>query len=155
MFKYYEAKSLDKLLEERSLNSEQKRSIFKQVLMGVADAHQNNIVHRDLKPANILVENSGNVRLIDFGISKFKGSGLTVSGVIIGTLPYMAPELNFSQRSNPISSPVTTQPTKKSEMVTLIEQAFNGTKSSSKPKPVTVSSPSSPDLKEQLDRLFG
>lgn len=93
LFKYYPGKSLDKLLEEGSLTSSQKKEIFKQALFGVADAHLCNIIHRDLKPANILVEDSGNVRIIDFGISKFKGKGLTVTGAIMGTLPYMAYEL--------------------------------------------------------------
>lgn len=93
LFDYFPGKSLDQVLEERELSSAQKKSIFKQILIGVADAHRCNIIHRDLKPANILVGDDGTVKLIDFGISKFKGKGLTVSGAIIGTMPYMAPEL--------------------------------------------------------------
>jgi serine/threonine protein kinase len=53
----------------------------------------------------------------------------------------------------PISSPVTTETSEKSEIVTLIEQAFIGTKLS--PKPKTINPSNSPDLKEQLDKLFG
>lgn len=93
LFQYFEARTLETILAEGGLSSDQKRSIFRQTLIGVADAHRHNIVHRDLKPANILVNTKGFVKLIDFGISKFKGKGLTMSGALIGTLPYMGPEL--------------------------------------------------------------
>jgi serine/threonine-protein kinase len=95
--KYYRGRSLDKLVEEGvHLRKKQKRRIFKQVLMGTRDAHRCNVIHRDLKPANVLVEDEGHVRLLDFGISKFKGKNLTISGDILGTPPYMAPELIIS-----------------------------------------------------------
>jgi serine/threonine-protein kinase len=93
VFEYFQGISLDKLLEEGTLTKNQKKNIFNKVLMGVSHAHHNNVVHRDLKPANILVGEDEQVKLIDFGISKFKGGGLTKSGEIIGTLPYIAPEL--------------------------------------------------------------
>jgi serine/threonine-protein kinase len=93
LFEYYPAQSLDKLLETGTLTGTQKQTIFQQTLLGVSDAHRCNIVHRDLKPSNILVGSDGNVKIIDFGVSKFKGKNLTISGEIIGTIPYMAPEL--------------------------------------------------------------
>ncbi len=93
LFDYFPCKTLDDLLSSSKLSSDQKKSIFKQILVGVADAHRCNIIHRDLKPDNILVGDDGTVKLIDFGISKFKGKGLTISGAIIGTLPYIPPEL--------------------------------------------------------------
>jgi len=80
-------------LPEGTLSDAQKRDIFGQTLIGVSEAHSCNLIHRDLKPGNILIGESGQVKLIDFGISKFKGRGLTKTGEIVGTVPYMSPEL--------------------------------------------------------------
>ncbi|HTJ45061.1 MAG TPA: protein kinase [Kofleriaceae bacterium] len=71
--------------------------IMKQVLSGLAHAHDLEIVHRDVKPANIMIsEKTGlgdTVKILDFGLARLRGSsaGLTV-GMAIGTPSYMAPE---------------------------------------------------------------
>lgn len=93
LFAYFPGKPLDELLEKKSLNNQQKQKIFQQILLGTAAAHKCNIIHRDLKPANIIVGADGQTKVIDFGVSKFKGKNLTLSGEIIGTPPYMAPEI--------------------------------------------------------------
>ncbi|BAZ38982.1 serine/threonine protein kinase [Calothrix sp. NIES-4101] len=93
LFEYFAGKSLDKVLAVGSLSSLQKRNIFQEILIGVGDAHRCNIIHRDLKPANILVSDAGQVKLIDFGISKFKDYRLTGDRELFGTLPYLAPEI--------------------------------------------------------------
>ena len=72
----------------------------------LAVAHAAGIVHRDVKPANILVEDSGAVHLVDFGIAT-QGSGdeagLTVPGTVIGTIRYAAPERLDGGESTPQS----------------------------------------------------
>jgi pSer/pThr/pTyr-binding forkhead associated (FHA) protein len=70
-----------------------------QVLRGLEQAHQNGFVHRDIKPENILIANTAEgltVKISDFGLAKsFRGvglSGLTFSGEMRGTVPFMPPE---------------------------------------------------------------
>jgi len=54
--------------------------------------HTQKIVHRDLKPENVHITPNGNVKLMDFGISKKEGMDLTRTGFMVGTPYYMAPE---------------------------------------------------------------
>ena len=61
------------------------------------DAHQRGFLHRDLKPGNIVLTDSGRPKILDFGLARFLGGGMatgkiTQTGVIVGSLPYMAPE---------------------------------------------------------------
>src|SRR5690606_20287333 len=74
--------------------------IIGQACDALAAAHEHNIVHRDLKPDNIFVlprgeEEADFVKVLDFGIAKFResgGSGMTRTGMTMGTPNYMAPE---------------------------------------------------------------
>ena len=67
--------------------------IFNDVLAGLTYAHGEGIIHRDLKPANIMLTKRGQAVLTDFGIAQIVGgTQYTVSGALMGTLNYMAPE---------------------------------------------------------------
>jgi serine/threonine protein kinase len=67
--------------------------IFNDVLAGLAYAHGEGIIHRDLKPANIMLTRRGEAVLTDFGIAQIVGgTQYTISGALMGTLSYMAPE---------------------------------------------------------------
>jgi serine/threonine protein kinase/Tfp pilus assembly protein PilF len=77
----------------REMSLEATLNIVQQVCHGLIEAHRLGIVHRDLKPQNIMIDEDGDVRIMDFGIaSSIDTKGATLPGMMIGTPEYMSPE---------------------------------------------------------------
>jgi serine/threonine protein kinase len=79
-------------------------SIAEQVCRGLAEAHRLGVVHRDLKPSNIMIDKEGSARIMDFGIARSAlATGMTGTGVMIGTPDYMSPEQAEAKDADPRS----------------------------------------------------
>src|SRR5271167_2361663 len=63
-----------------------------QICSGLQEAHAQGIVHRDLKPENVMIDGHGNVKIMDFGIARSMEAGTRLTGSMVGTPAYMAPE---------------------------------------------------------------
>lgn len=71
--------------------------LIRQVALGLSCAHAEGVVHRDVKPSNLMLDESGRIRILDFGLAQFSvwdeaSVDLTTVGQLMGTLDYMAPE---------------------------------------------------------------
>ncbi len=80
-----------------ALSIRERVRLFHRVCDAIAYAHERGIMHRDVKPSNILVDPSGNPKVLDFGLARSidRDDGMsqhTEAGRIVGTVPYMSPE---------------------------------------------------------------
>ncbi len=79
------------------------------ICVGMTVAHQQGIIHRDLKPANILIDDTGLLKIVDFGVAAAAKSGdtqLTKTGYVIGSPKYMGLSRSSARRST--SGPTST-----------------------------------------------
>ena len=84
-------KSMLKMTKQLSMGTAV--SIAKQICEGLNEAHSLGVVHRDLKPSNIMIDKTGNARIMDFGIARsLETKGITALGVMVGTPEYISPE---------------------------------------------------------------
>jgi serine/threonine-protein kinase len=91
---YIKGPTLDKVLEKRtSLPWREVVGLGVQLCDALHYAHEHGVVHRDLKPANLMLTETGQLKLTDFGIAKdLDATALTGTGRTLGTATYMAPE---------------------------------------------------------------
>jgi TonB family protein len=98
---YLEGESLDLILARRlNLPLALKLGYLVQVCRALAHAHKHGIVHRDIKPGNIVVTRDATVKVVDFGIARMVDTSKTQTGVLLGTLAYMSPQLLRGERAD-------------------------------------------------------
>ena len=97
--------SLADLLDaEGPLEPARAAHIGAEVLSALRAAHEAGVLHRDVKPANVLMSNDGRVVLTDFGIATVEGtSALTMTGEVIGSPEFLAPERALGRTPGPES----------------------------------------------------
>jgi serine/threonine-protein kinase len=89
---YVEGETLQRLLRQRRFAPQEVLSLARQICAGLDYAHSHGVIHRDVKPANIVVTADGSAKIMDFGIAKTSGGGMTTDGQVLGTPYYMSPE---------------------------------------------------------------
>lgn len=92
--------TLDKWVEESKapMPAGQANQILQQIADALDEAHAQGVVHRDIKPSNIMLRPDGHVTVMDFGLVRAgEGTGLTWSGMVVGTPEYMSPEQALDQ----------------------------------------------------------
>ncbi|MEV5757986.1 bifunctional serine/threonine-protein kinase/glutamate ABC transporter substrate-binding protein [Streptomyces tendae] len=106
VMKLLEGRSLaDLLSRDGVLGVPRAADIGLQMAQGLRAVHEASVLHRDVKPGNVLVRDGGQVVLVDFGIATFEGADrVTRHGGIIGTPPYLAPELFAPATHGPTSA---------------------------------------------------
>jgi eukaryotic-like serine/threonine-protein kinase len=102
VMEYIAGPTLDKLIPAEGLVTNVALKYAVQIAEALSSAHAAGIVHRDLKPANIMVDETGVVKVLDFGLAKLDSSAFatyveaatmaTTPGIILGTVAYMSPE---------------------------------------------------------------
>jgi tetratricopeptide (TPR) repeat protein len=94
---YIEGRTLIEFAEGQHLNLRARLELIAKICDAVCHAHQRGIIHRDLKPGNIIVDETGQPKILDFGLARATNSDVEATrqtdvGQMLGTLPYMSPE---------------------------------------------------------------
>lgn len=95
VMEYVKGEDLEEIITKKSMSPGQFLEVLAQVCDGLSYAHMNGILHRDIKPSNIRVVQDGKrilAKVMDFGIARTEDSNMTATGMVMGTVSYMAPE---------------------------------------------------------------
>ncbi|MBV9611205.1 MAG: protein kinase [Acidobacteriaceae bacterium] len=96
---FVEGETLRALMHRKGkLPADEAVVIMKQVCAGLQAAHAEYVIHRDLKPGNVIIGRDGRTRILDFGLARpAEDTGITRTGVLLGTPDYMSPEQALGQ----------------------------------------------------------
>lgn len=90
---YVDGQDLAHYIQTVNISTDAATAMFKDIINGVDAIHAQHIVHRDLKPANIYITKTGQIKILDFGLSKLIDfTSITSTGAEIGSPLYMSPE---------------------------------------------------------------
>jgi serine/threonine protein kinase len=98
VMEFLEGVGLDRLVEQRgSLPLPEACEVARQAALGLQHIHEHGLVHRDVKPSNLMLTTSGQVKVLDLGLTRLlnpsvEGGQITSRGQFLGTLDYVAPE---------------------------------------------------------------
>ena len=87
------------------LSPERVLEVGRDALMGLSFAHEAGVIHRDIKPSNIMIDATGLVKVLDFGVARsdFSGRESQTRELQFGSVEYMAPERLFFEPETPAS----------------------------------------------------
>lgn len=89
---YIDGITIDEILETGLYTSSGVYKVVERLCRALSVLHKKNIIHRDIKPENIIVDTDGNIKLIDFNISRINADNQNKDTVIMGTTGYASPE---------------------------------------------------------------
>lgn len=94
---FIRGETLRKYVRDRRLTTARRLELMVKVCEAVHHAHQRGLIHRDLKPGNIVVDETGQPKILDFGVARVTDSDMEATrqtdlGQLVGTLAYMSPE---------------------------------------------------------------
>jgi WD40 repeat protein len=112
VMEFVEGTDLGRLVQERGLLPVDRACDYvRQAALGLQYAFEQGMVHRDLKPHNLMLTPDGRIKILDFGLSRFASeaadaAGLTSTGIVLGTVDYIAPEQADNARQADIRSDI-------------------------------------------------